>query len=398
MNSKMLLIFIVLLLGVGGCTGAPRSDQPDSKDQPDKKDRLNTKDRPDSKEPERDPHEEACVTCHRTVTHGWVADWERSKHRKNDVSCSQCHGEDHNSPDDAHLATFPSEQVCAECHEEQVEQFSKGKHSHGWDVMWAVPVTAMEPSELMAGGKGCGGCHNMGLKSEAARKERREKGHRYNNNSCDECHTRHAFDKREAMDPKACQQCHMGYDHPQYEMWSSSKHGTRYFVREKGKLHQGTSAPTCQFCHLPEGTHTNRVAWGFLAVRLPMPKDKQWARDRTVILKALGVLDPKTGKPTDRLEMVKSLDLARLTEEDWQAERDKMLVTCGKCHAGKFARDHFEKADSLIREADRLMAEAIDIVARLYEDGILKKPDHYRFAYPDLLFFKRTGETLSFSR
>ena len=124
----------------------------------------------------------------------------------------------------------------AECHDEQVEQFSKGKHSHGWGAMWAIPATAMEPSELMAGGKGCGGCHNMGLKSEVERKERQEKGYRYNNNSCDECHTRHAFDKREAMDPKACQQCHMGYDHPQYEMWSSSKHGTRYFVREKGKL------------------------------------------------------------------------------------------------------------------------------------------------------------------
>ncbi len=396
MKSKMLLVFL-MLLGIGGCNGAPKSDQPEKKEQPDKKEQVDKKDQPDpkdladSKEPERDPNEETCVTCHRTATPGWVADWERSKHRENDISCSECHGDKHNSPDDAHLATFPSEQVCAECHDEQVEQFSKGKHSHGWAVMLAMPVTAMEPEELMAGGKGCGGCHNMGLKSEAQRKERQEKGQRYNNNSCDECHTRHAFDKREAQDPKACQQCHMGYDHPQYEMWSSSKHGTRYTIREKGKLHKGTSAPTCQFCHLPQGTHTNRVAWGFFAVRLPMPKDKQWAKDRTIILKALGVLNPKTGKPTDRLDTFKSLDFIRLTEEDWQAERDKMLATCGNCHSGKFARDHMEKADSLIRKADRVMAEAITIVAGLYEDGILKKPDHYKFAYPDLLYFKRTG-------
>jgi len=369
MKRKTLLFFFVLLMGVGGYTGAPLSDPPDSESS----------------------DEEACVTCHRKATPGWVADWEKSKHSRNDVSCSQCHQEEHNSPDNAHLARFPTEEDCGECHDEQVEQFSKGKHSHGWAAMLAIPATAMEPEELIEGNAGCGGCHNMGLKSKAQREARAKKGYRYNTNSCDECHTRHAFDKREAMDPKACQQCHMGYDHPQYEMWDSSKHGTRYFVREKGKLHKGTSAPTCQLCHLPGGTHANRVAWGFLAVRLPMPEDKQWAADRTVILKALGVLDPATAKPTARLELVKSLDLARLTEEDWQAERNKMLKTCGKCHAEGFARTHMEKADSMIRKADGLMARAINIVAKLYRDSILKKPAHYEFAYPDLLFFKRTG-------
>jgi len=394
MNPKMLLAFLVLLLGVGGCTNAPQpipKADPEPKDAPVSKADPEPKAQPDLKDPVPDPDEEACVTCHRSATPGWVADWERSKHRENDVSCSQCHGEEHSKPDDAHLATFPSEQVCAECHEDQVEQFSRGKHSHGWAALMAIPATAMEPEELMAGGKGRGGCHNMGIKSEAELKERRDKGHRYNNNSCDECHTRHAFDKREAMDPKACQQCHMGYDHPQYEMWSSSKHGTRHAIREKGKLHKGTSAPTCQSCHLPEGTHTNKVAWGFFAVRLPLPKDKQWAADRTVILKAMGVLSPETGKPTDRMEFVESLDFIRLTEEAWQVERDKMLKTCGECHSGKFVRDHLEKGDALIRKADRLMARAINIVVKLYKDGILEKPDHYKFAYPDLLFFKRTG-------
>jgi len=83
--------------------------------------------------------------------------------------------------------------------------------------------------------------------------------------------------------------------------------------------------------------------------------------------------------------------MVRLTEEDWQAERNRMLERCGKCHATAFARDHLEKADSQIQKADRLMAEAINIVARLYEDDILKKPVLYELAYPDLLFFKRTG-------
>ena len=55
-----------------------------------------------------------------------------------------------------------------------------------------------------------------------------------------------------------------------------------------------------------------------------MPDDKQWAADRATILQGLGVLDPE-GKPTDRLAVVKAADVARLTQEDWQKERDKMV-------------------------------------------------------------------------
>ena len=117
------------------------------------------------------------------------------------------------------------------------------------------------------------------------------KGYRYQNNSCDECHTRHAFSAKEARNPHACQQCHMGYDHPQWEMWSSSKHGERYFAKKAGDLPDGAAAPTCQHCHLQNGTHENHTAWGFLGVRLPLPEDKQAAADRVTILKALGRLE-----------------------------------------------------------------------------------------------------------
>jgi hypothetical protein len=45
----------------------------------------------------------------------------------------------------------------------------------------------------------------------------------------------------------------------------------------------------------------------------------------------------------------------------------------------------------MMQKADRLMAEAIEIVAGLYKDGIIQRPDNYAFAYPDLLYFMRTG-------
>lgn len=164
---------------------------------------------------------EPCITCHRDISPGQVADWKSGQHSEEDVTCSVCHGQGHKGADDTHLAQLPDEHLCADCHEEKFDQFAKGKHNFGWTAMNALPVTHVEPDELMEGGRGCGGCHNMGIKSEEQKKEQRDKGYRYQNNSCDECHTRHSFSVKEALDPKACQQCHMGYDHPQWEMWSS---------------------------------------------------------------------------------------------------------------------------------------------------------------------------------
>jgi len=143
---------------------------------------------------------------------------------------------------------------------------------------------------------------------------------------------------------------------------------------------------TCQTCHLQGGNHGVLTAWGFLAVRLPMPEDKQWAADRVTILQALGVLDPD-GKPTARLDVVKAANVARLTQEDWQKERDKMLKTCNQCHSANFARAELGKGDMMIKDADRLMAQAILTVAGLYKDGILPKPKNYAYPFPDLLTF-----------
>jgi hypothetical protein len=134
------------------------------------------------------------------------------------------------------------------------------------------------------------------------------------------------------------------------------------------------------------GNHAVLAAWGFLAVRLPMPEDKQWAADRATILQALGVLDPE-GKPTGRLDVVKAANVARLTQEDWQKERDKMVKTCNQCHSVNFAKAELTKGDMTIKYADRLMAEAIRTVASLYKEGILPKPKNYAYPFPDLLTF-----------
>ena len=183
----------------------------------------------------------------------------------------------------------------------------------------------------------------------------------------------------------------MGFDHAQWEMYDASKHGVRHELVKLGALPATAAAPTCQTCHMQGGDHGVMTGWGFLGVRFPLPEDPAWRADQTTILKALGVLDP-SGKPTTLLEVVKGARVARMTEQEFQVQRDRMLATCQQCHAESFARSRLGRGDQMIREADRLMAEAIEIVAGLYRDGLLQRSKGQRFDYPSVLQLPEDAE------
>lgn len=329
---------------------------------------------------------ETCITCHTKTSPGIVNDWKLSKHFENGITCDVCHGNEHTSVADFRLAKLPTPKTCNQCHENQVTQFSKGKHAAAWAAQNAMPTIHWQPMSLIDGMKGCGACHKIGLKSdEEIEKLNAEQGG-HGNASCDACHTRHTFSVKEAKQPQACQTCHIGFDHPQWEMYSGSKHGVRHGLKQMGILPESASAPTCQDCHMQNGNHEVRTAWGFLAVRLPMPENPEWAADRATILQALGVLDP-AGVPTARLEVVKAADVARLTQEDFDRERNKMITACTQCHAQTWATEELKKGDEMIKQADHLMAEAIRTIASLYTDNVIPKPSNYANNFPDLLTF-----------
>ena len=338
----------------------------------------------------------ACVKCHmqKSITGSAIRDWQLSKHFEAGVACANCHLPVKEAAasildgstvcDDKRVRRAVSPRNCAVCHVEQFQQFSTGKHAVAWVAMTAMPTTAMQPHALIEGMKGCGGCHRIGL----------------DEGKCDSCHTRHLFTAAEARRPEACMTCHMGFDHPQWEMYSTSKHGSIYAVegahwdwkldladwfKDPDRASPSRPrAPVCATCHMPGGDHSVRTAWGFLALRLP-EKDPEWLEYRQKILVALGVLTPD-GKPTPRLEVVKVGKVARLTAEEWQAERDRMIRVCSNCHAQAFAQQNLEAADSIIKDSDKLVAQAIDIVEGLYKDGILERPKD-RPPVPDLLRF-----------
>ncbi len=323
-----------------------------------------------------------CLECHREKKVGLSAirDWSRSKHAENDVGCADCHLPVPGVPDeiantrsrceDPRVRRQVSPENCRDCHDEQVSQFEVGKHSLAWVAMNAIPMTQKLPKEILQ--RGCGNCHSIGFAS----------------GKCDSCHTRHLFSAAEARRPEACRTCHMGYDHPQWEMYSTSKHGSIYategylwnwFQRLEEWFEKPLEAradqprvPTCAFCHMPNGDHGVKTAWGFLAVRLA-EKDPEWAAWRNTIFQGLGVID-KEGKPTPRFQVVLAGQVARLSREEWEDQRERVLRQCALCHARSYAESILEQADRVIREADRLMAEAVEIVEKLYEDGILPRP------------------------
>ncbi len=331
--------------------------------------------------------ESVCINCHRQVTPGIVSQFLSGKMGQPGagLDCSTCHGSAHvKGAEDAKLAEMPTPETCKSCHPERFEQFSQGKHALAWVAMEAMPMWAHQPSAVVGTGfKGCSGCHKIGLKLGGYSQI---KEFRYGTGSCDSCHTRHTFSVEEARDPRACQTCHMGFDHPQWEMWSTSKHGTIWAIEHErdGEGGRRGRAPTCQTCHMPEGNHAVMTSWGFLALRLP-EEDAEWMANRATILQALGVLDWQ-GNPTARLDVVKAGKVARLTKEEFQAEREKMLAVCSQCHSPSYAKANLDAGDEIIKEADQMMAEAIREVKALYDEGLLKKPADWAFA-PDLLQF-----------
>jgi hypothetical protein len=334
-----------------------------------------------------------CVTCHeqQKVAQAALRDWKTSRHSEMGIACDDCH-----LTGDAAKATSacPTNGVqrsvvaatCAGCHESQATQFNAGKHALAWVAMRAMPTTGDQPAAIIEGLKGCGGCHRIGM----------------DGGKCDSCHTRHRFAAAEARRPEACRTCHMGFDHPQWEMYSTSKHGSIYdleaahtnWEKELSQLYDGSSsagpnharAPVCSSCHMPDGDHGVLTAWGFLAVRLP-EDDKEWLADRVTILQGLGVLDDK-GNPTERIKVVQAGKVARLSKEEFDAARTKVLGACTRCHTRTYAEAELAKGDDVVRQTDRLMAAAIREVDGLYRDGVLARPADIPFNVDLLRFYE----------
>lgn len=377
-------------------------------------------------------NEDKCIGCHISVTPGIVKQHVNSpmanpKNIDDQVGCADCHGDDHQTNEDYAKATMPTAETCGDCHADQLEQHQSGKHNLAWFAMKSqIAWHSIPPALAKEGYRGCSGCHKLGQKGLVGVQDgnmgalkfdggKEESEYRYGNSQCDACHTRHSFRKSEAADPRACSNCHMGFDHPQWEMFVSSKHGIIWQVEDQGKTPKGR-APTCQKCHLSEGNHSVSTPWGFLGLRIPTKEnvlalikvapslekhlttlaaalpsgnydgvddDPQWTLDRAIILQAAGILD-ENFQPTKRFVEVVVQGQAARGPEEFNKRRAEMKRSCNECHSKDYVQDFYDAGDQIIKESDHIYAKAISAVQGLYKDGILEKPEGWEVA-PDLL-------------
>ncbi len=319
-----------------------------------------------------------CAECHRTTNPAIVRQFEASAmgrpgaqnprvtYPTKQIDCAACHGTNH---DDIMASKGRvAETVCGACHPEiYKEHVLDAGHSYGpgpgnlginWERNIGVPHYREMPRKVME--MGCDPCHAQAGATDARYWSEAEKKYVDTSslpirNGCIACHTRHSFSLEEARKPEACYTCHMGPDHPNYEAYMSSKHGSIYVARGQGwdwttPLAQAQwDTPTCAYCHMlyvgDDGTRrashnmTRKIVWGM------------------GVQAATGELRDITVQPEN------------------QAKRREMVKVCVTCHSEDKARGYLESADAHKLAGDALVIEARGILAGLYRDKLIR-PSH----------------------
>ncbi|MBN2126700.1 MAG: CopD family protein [Deltaproteobacteria bacterium] len=321
----------------------------------------------------------ACLECHRTETPGIFHDWSGSVHAKVGVSCSTCHRPDpalpvvskaHLDYDPAPVSLVVSPKTCRGCHPEEAAQYEKSKHANTIEIMWKVDRWLQDGmNNAVERTTGCYACHGTVIEIAEGRPVEGtwpnvgvgRKNPDGSLGSCSSCHTRHAFSVVEARKPEACDQCHLGPDHPQIEIYNESKHGTVYHAEGNRwtwrpddfhwRAGRDYRAPTCAACHMSPadgvaGTHdvTERLSWETQA--------------------------PLTVRP----EEFKPFPAAT----DWREERAKMKGVCRQCHSDAWTDDHFANLDRTIRHYNESYFLPIkNRMDSLYEAGLISRERYF---------------------
>ncbi|MGQ9463786.1 MAG: multiheme c-type cytochrome [Candidatus Fervidibacter sp.] len=281
------------------------------------------------------------------------------------VSCIDCHvkpGATKSGEKEPGIV-LPTTRTCGTCHARQwveliseltvnTPPFPPGRSSHaaGWISNIAVPWYATNLRQLQIG---CDSCHNTEVRG------------------CDSCHTRHSFEARTARHPKACETCHIGPDHPDYESWSSSKHGhvcevshpdydKRLAEAVPGKDYK---ALTCQYCHM------RYKEAGEVYVSHNMVVKAIW-RMGTAYHDPTGKLTPKDQPLDMRIALNKAKEM-KLAETGCDERRKMWTAVCTDCHGERFVETWRNAADEGLVQAFRYILKQKEQVQKLFDAGLL---------------------------
>ncbi len=249
-----------------------------------------------------------CVACHTDQTPGIANQHLEGQHYANGVTCSNCHEVDEDYPGavehpDAEFYVLPSSTTgqCEECHSQQVQQFELSRHALPAYVAYAgTDALTDEQRELYLSIPEHGGVDSRArnslhaMEGEAVTKFACETCHDIGKpaedgsiGDCTTCHLRHEFSLEQVRKPETCNACHIGPDHPQWEIYQESAHGIAYMTggddwnwdADPGTLTTlDMPAATCATCHmsgfgLSATTHDvgDRLTW-FLASAISEPR------------------------------------------------------------------------------------------------------------------------------
>lgn len=306
---------------------------------------------------------DTCVECHTRTTPGIVEQYGHSTMAGANVSCSDCHEVASDYPDAIeHEGTYvlnqPTTAMCATCHANEVNQYNQSRHGlpafiayNGTDGLTEEQLAIYEA--IAEGGFNpdrqrnalfalegdaitefaCKSCHDIG---KPAADE--------SIGQCQSCHLRHEFSLEQARRPETCNACHIGPDHPQFEIYTESPHGIAYATggddwnwdAEPGTLTvTDFPAPTCATCHLSGfgGTATTHDVGERLTWFLFAPVSEQ--------------------------------------RPNWQENQRRMQSVCMECHNQNFVEDFYVAASAATEQVNAWVEESNDIIAPLIEQQLL---------------------------
>lgn len=304
-----------------------------------------------------------CVVCHRRTTPGIVAQYGHSTMAAAEVACRDCHEVKADYPgavehEETYVLAQPTTAKCRSCHATEVAQFRQSRHGLPAYVAYAgtrdlapelleqyeaIPEGGFAPDKMrnaLYAKEGpavtrfaCEGCHDVG-KPQADGSV----------GQCAKCHLRHAFSLEQARKPETCNHCHIGPDHPQWEIYQESPHGIAYATggeRWHWEAEPGTltatdfTAATCAICHMS----------GFGA----------------------------SGTTHDVGERLTWYLFAPISERRpaWQDNQTRMQNVCRECHNESFIATFYADADAATEAVNAWVEESDEMVAPLKEQGLL---------------------------
>ena len=309
--------------------------------------------------------QDECVVCHRRTTPGIVEQFGHSTMAAAEVICSDCHEVSLDYPgavehEGTHVLASPTTAMCEDCHQNEVAQFYQSRHSLPAYVAYAgaevlsddllmqyesIPEGGFNPVRLRERNAlfelegeavtefACKQCHDVGKPAADG-----------SVGDCSKCHLRHQFSLEQARKPETCNFCHIGPDHPQYEIYTESPHGIAYHTMghewnweaEPGTLTVSDfPAATCSICHM-SGFGTSGT----------------------------------THDVGDRLTWFLFAPVSE-RRPAWQDNMARMKGVCFECHNQNFIDSFYVNADEATLAVNAWVEESNEIVQPLMDQGLM---------------------------